>query len=676
MRNSTARRSGGVLILGILLLLASVALGTNQRAKAEEALRQSLRHEAALQADTLSNYFERAQAIALLTAKNPAFRNFYLSPGGRLAKVRAGGGAIRDGNAALAYLERLYPNSIGEACFIDKGGPENARAVRGELARLDELSPDETAAPFFDPTFALDPGQVYQARPYVSPDTHEWVISNSTLIPMPTGSEPAIVHYEVTIESFRRAAAQTTSEDIGIVVVERRNGHVVIDSSHPQEMGAPLGLPKNRSYAAIAMARERDGLMGLGGTTVAYERVPRTSSNANNWYVVAEPKREVGTLSGMGIGPWGMMLASLVLLVFGTTSLRSSQRELKIAATTDSLTGLGNRRKLMSDLEAEIESASIADPRVLVLFDLNGFKPYNDRFGHGAGDALLARLAIKLNSALKGRGAAYRMGGDEFCVVAALRHEDAPGFVARLAESLTETGEGFEISAAHGSVFLPAETREPSEALRTADGRMYAQKQGGRPSAGRQSKDVLLSALAERSVELATHVGVVGEMAGRLAAAMGIQGELLEQIMQAAELHDIGKVAIPEAILNKPGPLSDEEWAFIRKHTLIGEKILSAAPALTAAGRLVRSSHERYDGRGYPDGLAGEDIPLGARIVAVCDAYEAMTSDRPYRSKMSSEKAAAELKSSAPSQFDAHVVQVFLEVCLNSPLKIQTGQNP
>jgi HD-GYP domain-containing protein (c-di-GMP phosphodiesterase class II) len=217
-------------------------------------------------------------------------------------------------------------------------------------------------------------------------------------------------------------------------------------------------------------------------------------------------------------------------------------------------------------------------------------------------------------------------------------------------------------------VFLPAETRDATEALRTADGRMYAQKQGERPSAGRQSKDVLLSALSERSKELATHVGVVGEMAGQLAAAMGLQGELLEQIMQAAELHDIGKVAIPEAILNKPGPLSDEEWEFMRKHTLIGEKILSAAPALRAAARLVRSSHERYDGRGYPEGLAGDEIPLGARIVAVCDAYEAMTSDRPYRAKMGHEDAAAELRSSAHTQFDPYVVQVFLETCLNAPM--------
>jgi hypothetical protein len=250
MSNSTDRRSGSVLSIAVVLLLASVALGSNQRAKAEEALKQSVRHEAALEADTLSNYFERAQAIALLTAQNPAFRNFYLNPAGRVAKVRAGGDAIRDANAALAYLERLYPRSIGEACFIDKAGAENARAVRGELASLGELSPDETEAPFFGPTFALDPGQVYQARPYISPDTHEWVISNSTLVPMPDGSEPAIVHYEVTIESFRRAAAQTTTEDIGVVVVE---AVAVCDAYEAMTSDRPYRAKMSREDAAAEL---------------------------------------------------------------------------------------------------------------------------------------------------------------------------------------------------------------------------------------------------------------------------------------------------------------------------------------------------------------------------------------------------------------------------------------
>lgn len=673
MRRWAAMRSGVVLVLALILLLASVALATTQRAKAEEALRQSLRNQTAQEVHTLSNYFERARSNMLLTSRNPSFRDFYLSPGKRLAKVRAGGRFITENNVALAYLERLYPTSIGEACFIDRGGAENARAVRGELASLDELSPDETKNPFFKPTFALDQGQVYQARPYVSPDTHEWVISNSTLVPMADNSKPAMVHFEVTIESFRRTVAQAITEDTGVVVVEAQTGDVVIDSDLPQRIGAPLGVPKERSYAGFAGGLDVAGFEELDGVPVAYRRLPRTSSNANDWYVFARSNVAAGPLSGIGISPIGMMFASLALLIFGSTTLRSSQRELTLAATTDSLTGLGNRRKLMADLESQLQSASIVDPRLLVLFDLNGFKTYNDRFGHAAGDALLARLALKLADKVQGRGLAYRMGGDEFCVVAPVRHEEGPSFVAGLAESLAENGEGFAISAAYGSVFMPAETQEALEALRTADGRMYMQKQGGRPSAGRQSKDVLLSVLFERSAELATHVGQVGEMAGRVAGAMGLQGQLLEQIMQAAELHDVGKMAIPEAILSKPGPLSDTEWEFMHKHTLVGEKILAAAPALAGAARLVRSSHERYDGTGYPDGLAREKIPLGARIVAVCDAYEAMTSDRPYRTRMTPEEAAAELRACADSQFDPHVVQVFLETCLNLPREVTAG---
>src|SRR3954469_23650880 len=145
-----------------------------------------------------------------------------------------------------------------------------------------------------------------------------------------------------------------------------------------------------------------------------------------------------------------------------------------------------------------------------------------------------------------------------------------------------------------------------------ADEAMYAQKHSGRATAGRQSSDVLLTALAERHPDLGDHLDGVTELATDVARRMGIDGEELVQLHHAAALHDIGKVAIPDAIITKPGPLDDEEWAFIRRHTLIGERILCAAPALGAAARLVRSSHEAWDGTGYPDGFAGEEIPLGA----------------------------------------------------------------
>ena len=173
---------------------------------------------------------------------------------------------------------------------------------------------------------------------------------------------------------------------------------------------------------------------------------------------------------------------------------------------------------------------------------------------------------------------------------------------------------------------------------------MYAEKNGLRASAGGQSAAVLLRVLTERHPDLNDHVsGVIAlsEMVGR---ELGMTDEDRTALWQAAALHDIGKAAVPDAILNKPGPLDDDEWAFMRRHTIIGERILDGAPALTAAARLVRSSHEHFDGHGYPDELAGADIPLGSRIVAVCDAYDAMISDRPYRRGMTREQAITELR--------------------------------
>jgi HD-GYP domain-containing protein (c-di-GMP phosphodiesterase class II) len=153
---------------------------------------------------------------------------------------------------------------------------------------------------------------------------------------------------------------------------------------------------------------------------------------------------------------------------------------------------------------------------------------------------------------------------------------------------------------------------------------------------------------------------------------MGIAGELLDGLERAAELHDIGKIAIPDAILNKPGPLDAEEWRFMRRHTLIGESMLSAAPALQSAAQLVRSSHERYDGTGYPDGLKGEAIPLASRVIFVCDAFHAMTSERPYGTPMEPAAALEELTRCAGTQFDPAVVKAFKAELAAAPERPQT----
>jgi two-component system, cell cycle response regulator len=177
--------------------------------------------------------------------------------------------------------------------------------------------------------------------------------------------------------------------------------------------------------------------------------------------------------------------------------------------------------------------------------------------------------------------------------------------------------------------------------------------------AARQSRDVLLRAMAERDPALHAHTLDVAGLAHRVARALGMERETCDQVARAAELHDVGKVAIPDLILRKPGPLDAAEETLMRRHAEIGEAIVASAPALKTAAALVRASHERWDGRGYPDGLAGEAIPLGARIVAVCDAYSAMRQARCYGPVLSDAEARAELRRCAGTQFDPDVVEAF-----------------
>jgi diguanylate cyclase (GGDEF)-like protein len=336
--------------------------------------------------------------------------------------------------------------------------------------------------------------------------------------------------------------------------------------------------------------------------------------------------------------------------------LRRSERD----ALTDALTGLGNRRRLMDDIDAAIVEAQAGHAQTLLFFDLDGFKGYNDSFGHNAGDALLHRLGHALNDAVTGSGGAYRLGGDEFCVL--IHDAVTPGspLVVAVAAALSERGEGFEIGASLGLVNLPGDARNATLALQLADERMYAQKGTRRSSAKRQTRDILLQVLGERQPDLLQHTDHVAGHAAATARQLGLTGELVDEVARAAELHDIGKIAIPDTVLDKPGPLDDGEWALMRQHTVIGERILLAAPALKPVAALVRASHERWDGGGYPDRLAGEQIPLGARIVAVCDAYDAMTADRSYRAGMPPAAAVAELRRCAGDQFDPAVVDAFI----------------
>src|SRR3954469_8713314 len=634
------------LIVGVVLIPTALGVAKLDHDRDVSEMERALVAETDEHGGALDNYFARSRSVTLLTANSPAFANVLGDPGARALKVRRGGRDLAEVTHHLGYLEKLYPTSVGEACFIDAQGEEYARVVRGSVAPAGDLSTTEEQTPFFAPTFALPFDQVHQTAPYVSPDTKQWVIANATLIPQPDGRKRAFVHFEVTVESFRRAMGATTASDDGteLRVIDERTGRVVIDGDTPQRGGAALGAPRDTRFRRLAHTSARQGVTDVGGRRVAYRRIHRGLGNANDWLVVASAKNAPGSFLGsLGAVPIAVLFLAVGMVAIAGFSLRAGNRELEMQASTDALTGLGNRRKLLIDLERSVKTATAAEPAVLTLFDLNGFKNYNDTFGHAAGDALLARLGHALaEAAAPFGGRAYRPGGDEFCVIA--RADRQPEMEQAACDALSESGEGFTVSAAFGSVVIPHDSEDVTEALRKADEEMYAQKQSGRASAGGQSSAVLIRALAERHPDLGDHLDGVSELAVALGEQLGIEGEQLTQLEHAAALHDVGKVAIPDAIITKPGPLTDDEWRFMRRHTIIGERILAAAPALGTAARLVRASHEAWDGGGYPDGTAGIEIPPGPPVIAVCAAFDAMIPARPYARAKTIDEAIAELR--------------------------------
>jgi diguanylate cyclase (GGDEF)-like protein/putative nucleotidyltransferase with HDIG domain len=368
--------------------------------------------------------------------------------------------------------------------------------------------------------------------------------------------------------------------------------------------------------------------------------------------------------------PVAVVLAALTLVAATARAALTFRENLRMLerttreSLTDSLTGLPNRRKLLTDLDRAVTTAG-SEPTALVLFDLDGFKRYNDSFGHPAGDALLSRVGGRLEAATAPYGSAYRLGGDEFAAL--LNSHDTRVAVAAALEALRDQGDAFEVTSSHGVALLGIEVVDSSTAMQLADQRLYSSKKSRRITPIRkQTSDVLMQVLLEREPDLREHTAGVADLALRLARRLGLSAEDIDETARAAELHDIGKMAVPDEILNKPARLTEEEFSFMRQHTIIGERMLAVAPALKGVARIVRSSHERWDGKGYPDGLVAEEIPLPARIVSVCDSFDAMISDRPYQTPRTREAAMLELQRCAGTQFDPAVVAAFAEVLAES----------
>jgi GGDEF domain-containing protein len=322
-----------------------------------------------------------------------------------------------------------------------------------------------------------------------------------------------------------------------------------------------------------------------------------------------------------------------------------------VEAVADPVTGLATHDRLLADLERELAGGSEV---MLYLFALDGFKDYNDAYGQVCGDALLAWLGRKLRDAVGAYGTAYRMRGGSFALLAVGSERFTNALCASAASALSESGDGFAISCDVGGASLPRETVRPREALELAARRAAKAGSERHVKSGRRAPSDAIQAL-----RLVRSRQDVAALATAIARRLEVPEAEIANIENAMHFCDVGNVAVPRAVLGYPGKITGPEWQFIHLHTLVGERLLAGPLGMEPIARLVRFSHERWDGAGYPDGLTGEAIPLGSRIVFVCSAFHDMTSDRPHHAALEPADALAQLERGAGAQFDPNVVRAF-----------------
>lgn len=357
--------------------------------------------------------------------------------------------------------------------------------------------------------------------------------------------------------------------------------------------------------------------------------------------------------------------------------LQRQRDELARVADSDPLTEALNRRGFEDLLGRELaEAARGGRSLMLAVVDLDDFKAVNDREGHGAGDVLLRETVKRLGRVLRPMDAVGRLGGDEFAVLfPGVGETDAQLAVDRLYEALADL-----VPASIGYSCFPSDGASPEELSKRADLSLYAAKAERQRGQSKQALELSWAAALADAVDLRIsrehrHAHQVAEYAAAIARGLGWDEHQLGPLRLAATLHDVGKVCIPDRILNKAGKAGPAEYEEIKRHTTVGAEMLGRIDGLGEIVTWVRHSHEHFDGSGYPDGLVGEMIPAASRILLTADAFDAMTSDRPYRRALSVEAALAELQRHAGTQFDATCVAMLI-AAVGTPSRTSNGAAP
>jgi diguanylate cyclase (GGDEF)-like protein/putative nucleotidyltransferase with HDIG domain len=397
-----------------------------------------------------------------------------------------------------------------------------------------------------------------------------------------------------------------------------------------------------------------------------------------------------GSPPGNHVDGWiatvGTLLVGGMFVLLVRDRMVSLVESLSEAAHRDALTELLNRRGFEEVFDLELERARRSDaPLSLIVGDLDRFKRVNDRHGHAAGDAALKRVARTIRSSKRRIDSAARIGGEEFALLAPESDEHGAYMLAERVRADIESEfakPDEQLTISFGVATFPLHGQSSDGLLRAADQALYAAKRLGRNRSVISSAEVpgilaraprgsdeahvelaallnLAEALDVRDSGSASHCHRVGRFAELIARELGLPPESVERVRLAGILHDVGRVGMPDSLLSKKGPLTESEWAWVRSHPEVGARMVETTD-FDDIRSWILLHHERPDGRGYPEGRSGADVPLEASILAVADAYEAMTSERPYRPALTQEQAVAELRAGAGAQFRADVVEALL----------------
>jgi diguanylate cyclase (GGDEF)-like protein/putative nucleotidyltransferase with HDIG domain len=623
--------------------------------------------------------------LGLLMARMPSFSELYADDGSRAAAIAAVSEPQREIGEALELLWQLYPDRLVEAGYVDVSGAENARVVGGHTIESKSLLKDARDWPSYRQGLSTPVGKAHAGVPFMSPIAGVEVIA--VTVPVEVGGEVrAYIELELATSAIGRVLMSHVDEGMALAAIGQDGTPL---SQTGSGLPLPIGLPS-------------PGLTSAGSWRYAVSRVPMTVGSGTDLYVVAQALPPSALALVFQPAQAVVLTLALLLLLVGFVSLRRAHREAaallvaeqrgraeaELRSRVDVLTGVFNRRHAMETIERELaRSGREASSVGLLMFDVDHFKRVNDRHGHAGGDTVLVEVANRLRGAVREWDTVARVGGEEFCVIAPGLQSEAEvaelgdrlriAIAGRTIQLLDGAQQSVTISA--GAALVTASTVSAEQALVAADRALYAAKRSGRNQVYRFSKLDRANVCAEdpeclaigKALALAGDLreGITGQHSLEVSAlAVGIARRLqlsedeILQVRLGGLLHDVGKISIPKELLIKAPPLSRLEWSMLRNHPVVGAELLSHFAQLAPACAAVRHHHERYDGTGYPDQLAGSQIPLAARIVAVANTFSSMMGVRPYRRQTRQRSEVVdELRRLAGSQLDPDVVTTLLE---------------